>query len=574
MASAFSAYHGATNPSQYTVTAMGRWSVLNKSLPAAEKIKSLHVYDFDNTLFKTPLPNPALWNGPTIGVLSNQETFVNGGWWHDNRILASTGEGLEKEEPRAWEGWWNEKIVELVHLSIKQPDALCVLLTGRSEHGFGELVKRMVASKGLEFDMVSLKPKVSPTNQRFSSTMQFKQLFLTALVETYTKANEIKVYEDRPKHTKVFREFFAEYNRRQNIHPTRGPLTADVVQVADISTTLDPVIEVAEIQHMINHHNEAILKETTGRRRARLRIKKTVFFTSYMIGPEASEKLLSLAPIPPNTSDHELKFHGNNILICPRPCPPSILERVGGMGSKLMWEVTGIGSYDNSIWAARVRPVPPSAPHHTDNPVPLVVLALRRGARPADAGKINNWKPISAEQAIKFEASVGEKVILRIENDDPKEDPYESLFANKAAKRKHTGDEDRTAKNTHGHGHYGGRNETRGYHTGRGGGGQGRGRGGNTNRGSRGGGRGGGRGGRGRGGYNYKSLDDVDPKNNQTGAGYQVDYDDSFPPINNFTQARGSGPNQQGRGGYHQQQSQGRPMGGQGSNGTDLQNFY
>lgn len=74
MASAFSAYHGpAATASQHTITALGRWSVLNNSLPgsccimsilsyhlllmhnanspstAVDKIKSLHVYDFDNT---------------------------------------------------------------------------------------------------------------------------------------------------------------------------------------------------------------------------------------------------------------------------------------------------------------------------------------------------------------------------------------------------------------------------------------------------------------------------------------------------------------------------------------------
>ena len=193
--------------------------------------------------------------------MCDQSTFTNGGWWHDNRILAATGEGIEKEEPRAWEGWWNEKIVQLAELTHKQPGALCVLLTGRSEDNFGDLVKRMVASRGLEFDMVSLKPRVSPTNIQFQSTMHFKQLFLDALMETYKRASQIKIYEDRPKHTKGFREFFAEYNRRQHESPTS-------------STVLDPVVEVAEVQHMINYHNSQAAKDAS---RKKLRIKKRSF---------------------------------------------------------------------------------------------------------------------------------------------------------------------------------------------------------------------------------------------------------------------------------------------------------
>ena len=66
----------------------------------------------------SPLPNPKLWNGPTLGQLQNIDIFVNGGWWHDMRILAATGEGLEKEEGRAWEGWWNEQIVSAAAASL------------------------------------------------------------------------------------------------------------------------------------------------------------------------------------------------------------------------------------------------------------------------------------------------------------------------------------------------------------------------------------------------------------------------------------------------------------------------
>lgn len=485
-------------------------------------------------VFKTPLPNSALWNGPTIGTLSNQDAFTDGGWWHDNRILAATGEGIEKEEPRAWEGWWNEKIVELVRLSMKQPDALCVLLTGRSEQGFGDLVRRIVESKGLEFDMVSLKPKVSPTNQRFSSTMHFKQLFLNALMETYRNAEELRIYEDRPKHTKGFRDFFEEWNARQRASPTRGPLTAEVVQVAEIQATLDPVTEVAEVQRMINAHNEAVA--ISGGKR--LAIKKTVFFTCYKIDPADTQRLRKLAQVPSNIPSHELMHHGNQILICPRPASPNLLEKVGGMGSKMRWEVTSIGSHENNVWAAGLRPIPSTATYHTANPVPLVVLTLRKGTRPIEASKISKWYSLSPEQMFTFETTVGEKNLLRVETEDPSEGEYESLFANHKApsKRKFPGEEERAPPTQPKDHHHNNNNnhhqqhsrpgqsngQSRGFHTGGGGGRGGRGRGGNGAgggggrgfRGNRGGGRGGGKG---RGGGNYRSLDDVDPKRSQGG---------------------------------------------------------
>ncbi|KFH40919.1 hypothetical protein ACRE_083750 [Hapsidospora chrysogenum ATCC 11550] len=568
MASAFSVVRGAANTGSYsaaagasngpdsshfTLTALSRWSILNKQLPPVDKIRVLHIYDFDNTLFKTPTPNPSLWLGQTIGSLANPDIFANGGWWHDNRILAATGEGVEKEEPRAWKGWWNEKIVELVRLSMKQPDALTVLLTGRSEQNFSQLIKRIVDSKGLEFDMIGLKPKVSPTNQRFQSTMHFKQLFINAMLETYVNAEDLRIYEDRPKHTKGFREFLAEYNRRQAIAPTRGPVAAEVIQVAELSTNLDPVVEVAEIQHMINHHNSLVANDPT---KSALRIKKTVFFTSYMIKPEDSQKLMKLAQVPQGKRGHDLIYHGNNILICPRPCPPKIQEKVGGMGNKMLWEATGIACYQDRIWAVRMRPIPPEAKYHTENPVPLVVMALRRGARPIDAAKIEKWEGIPPHESFTIETTVGEKVVLRIESDDPKEDEYESQFPYKHSKRKHVSDDDWTPGNRQFP-----RQSTRGYHTRRAGRGHP----------TRGGNRGAGRGGRGRGGragyHNYRSLDDVEV-DNQQGSHSQMDYDDAYPSLGQKPgRNRGGGNQGKYRGG-------GQNQGGQPPNAQDLQNYY
>ena len=46
-----------------------------------------------------------------MGFLQTEDSFATGGWWHDPNILGATGKGLEVEEPRGWEGWWNDNIV-------------------------------------------------------------------------------------------------------------------------------------------------------------------------------------------------------------------------------------------------------------------------------------------------------------------------------------------------------------------------------------------------------------------------------------------------------------------------------
>ena len=84
-----------------------------------------------------------------------------------------------------------------MELSIRQQDALTILLTGRAERNFADIIQRMVRSKKLEFDMICLKPQFGPNNQRITTTMMFKQSLLEELIYTYREAKEIKIYEDR-----------------------------------------------------------------------------------------------------------------------------------------------------------------------------------------------------------------------------------------------------------------------------------------------------------------------------------------------------------------------------------------
>ncbi|KAL9122096.1 MAG: hypothetical protein Q9187_001341, partial [Circinaria calcarea] len=184
---------------------------------------------------------------------------------------------------------------------------------------------------------------------------------------------------------------------------------------------------------MINGHN-ASLRDSNSNipgHSNRLQIKRTIFFTGYLISPQDTNNLLTLISLPPNMPDSDLKFLANNILITPRPAQKSILDKVGGIGAKQIWQVTGTAVFENKIWAARVTPIPPSAPYYTDNPTPIIVLALRKGAKPIDAGRIQNWQPVASDKQFVFETVVGEKVQLRIEKEVAGEEEYQSLFATK-----------------------------------------------------------------------------------------------------------------------------------------------
>src|ERR1700742_1894207 len=104
---------------------------------------------------------------------------------------------------------------------------------------------------------------------------------------------------------------------------------------------------------MINDHN--IAHPRGGVAANRLQIKRTTIYTGCLIDPGITEKLLNLVQLPPSAPDGEIKFLANNILITPRP-PKSVLNKVGGIGAKMSWEVVGTATLESKIWAALLKP--------------------------------------------------------------------------------------------------------------------------------------------------------------------------------------------------------------------------
>lgn len=328
---------------------------------------------------------------------------------------------------------------------MKQKDALTILLTGRGETNFADVVKRIVDSKGLDFDLICLKPEVGPNGEHFTTTAEFKNEFLKNLVFTYKQADEIRIYEDRPRHVKHFRDFFERLNKSLLSHPIdqppppRKPITADVIQVAELNSYLDPVIEASTIQTIINKHNTTVTKGLPNPTRSphgRMKISSSYIYFGYLINPTDSARLITLANIqPPSLIDSsDIRLMANSILIAPRPPNRQILDKVGGKGRKVTWQVTGTAVLENKIWAARVAPIHENEKYYTNDPVPVVVLAVRKGARPIDAGRIQNWQSVAPEKAFIFETIVGDKQTLRVEGEDSGDDrSYEPRSSNRGA---------------------------------------------------------------------------------------------------------------------------------------------
>jgi hypothetical protein len=351
---------------------------------------------------------------------------------------------------------------------------------------------------------------------------------------------------------KMFRDYFEGMNMSLQTGQTpvpRKPINAEVIQVSEGVTYLDPTAEIAEVQRMINSHHLALANSGPRKMRSSyggFRIRKTVLYTGYLISKEDQMRLIQevLSPILPQglADSKDIKYTANNIMIAPRPASKQILDRIGGAGRKVKWQVTGTANFENKVWAARVQPIPGNTTIHSENAVPLVVLACRKPARPVDASLIQNWHPVPAEMAVTFQTEIGEKEVLSVDETNQDGDRINpSGKNNKKRPRQQYEDGFSHAQSSH-HASYDGPAPSHGYNSKqynyddgpRRGSQRGRGRGnprgrGNNGRGGRGRGRGGGSG-TGPSNPYYKSLDDSsgaaeggNSGGNQVGS-YPMDY--------------------------------------------------
>lgn len=221
-----------------------------------------------------------------------------------------------------------------------------------------------------------------------------------------------------------FREFLNNINldllRGEFSSGRRKQLAGEVIQVSQKTVPLDPLTECTEVQNMINLHNAT-------NPFPRLQIKRTIFFTGYLLNKSDADNLITLLD-DSILKAPDVKILAHNIMITTKPATEAVLDKVGGLGAKQIWQVTAIGNWNGSIYGAKVNPIPSSAVVSVESSTPVVVLATLRGAKSVDSQRITNWQALPTDKHFVFETTVGENVQLRIEPEQEGESEYDSLL--------------------------------------------------------------------------------------------------------------------------------------------------
>ncbi|KAJ1723132.1 hypothetical protein LPJ53_002496 [Coemansia erecta] len=226
------------------------------------RITRLSIIDFDNTLFKSPLPNPDLWDQSLTGMLKSTDL----GWFQDARTLSWPY--LEYTEKH-----WIEPIEALTELESERPDTLLMLLTGRSHAAYRGIILDLLSRRqNLRFDIVILKE--TPTRQSplvsqvdFGAlaaatpaplTFDYKMAVVEDTIAAFPEITEISMWDDREHQCVKMQEYLDSLHARTSDRITK----AHVYHVPPQTIKMREDNERKLVNDMINEYNARVRSAT------------------------------------------------------------------------------------------------------------------------------------------------------------------------------------------------------------------------------------------------------------------------------------------------------------------------
>ncbi|KAH3669019.1 hypothetical protein WICMUC_005118 [Wickerhamomyces mucosus] len=370
-------------------------------LPEVSRITKLHIYDFDNTIFRSPSPNPDLLHEKTLEMLVAANKFSCGGWWANPLILKNVGEGWNIEKQRNWQGFWNEDVLDLMRLSNAEEDTLTVIMTGRRKEIFSEMLGELIASKKIRYDALILK------QGEFSNTLSFKSQVIIDLLNHYINVKETVIYDDRRPQLNGFQKLLNEFTNKH-----RNDMVYHLVPVFMETYHLQPKRERELVEEMVNAHNEINNEE--------LILKQSIYYTGYVLPVSERAKILKhiMQKLSPSLfSDKVLsfsKFHLDYIPISKNVVTKAVEDELEDHQT-VSWEIIEIGRA-NDLFALRV--VPKLNTKFFENKTFILPLASKLG-RPVnkpldDFNKINTWYAWEDTENSIFETELGRVMNFRV----------------------------------------------------------------------------------------------------------------------------------------------------------------
>jgi predicted DNA-binding protein YlxM (UPF0122 family) len=163
-----------------------------------KKFNKVCVFDFDGTLFNSPLPSRDRLSSVMFGKVISSKLDGGLGWFE-------CLDTLSRENTLDIGIGFIDDVVNAAKQCLSDPDTYTILLTGRST-AFTAQIKDLCSRVGLVFDDYYLKDKSLNEN-----TGEFKIRVLNNILYQSDAFVSIDMWEDRSKHIVLFRDFLSAH---------------------------------------------------------------------------------------------------------------------------------------------------------------------------------------------------------------------------------------------------------------------------------------------------------------------------------------------------------------------------
>ncbi|KAJ3183680.1 hypothetical protein HDU85_002109 [Gaertneriomyces sp. JEL0708] len=367
-------------------------------------ITRLLIFDFDSTLFHSPLPSTELWSDTLAGAL-----IGDCGWFSEPKTLQPP---YIPDAPS--EEWWDPEVVRAAREGIKDKQrTLTVLLTGRRHDLFGDRIIKMCQALNppLKFDLLFFREGHNVDPQwRHPTTLDFKLGVLRSLLKHFPMIDHIELYDDRKRHLDLFAKELQVLCKKGKV---KSFLVKHVVH-AEVKH-MPPELEKGLVEELVGRCNGRIAaakrreeeEKHTGavdlpckpqRRtsasifRSLLELTEQVRYTGIFFKEDDIQKLRDKFGKPSDT----WSFRADHVTICMGPAKDNLVEPLGGVGAEVDVCVTAVGSIPDRVLAVKVEQPSEDAPPLSENATPHITIAVSIGAKAQESNHITEWTPLDA----------------------------------------------------------------------------------------------------------------------------------------------------------------------------------
>lgn len=214
--------------------------VAKKYMKTSSENLELHIFDFDNTLFRSPEP-PEWWSTKKMGY-----------WFND---AVSLSEPFVPQNPG--NDYWFNGVVSEAKRSISDMDTLAIMCTGRPnrEGAMRYRIAELLKGKGLDFDEVHLNTG--------SATARYKAKLTFELLKKYPNIQSVSVWEDTQENLDAIEKVCDHLGIEFNAHLIKpNPYPIDVTK-----EEYEAMIKMAKVSSRPNMVDAQEIWKTYGPRR-------------------------------------------------------------------------------------------------------------------------------------------------------------------------------------------------------------------------------------------------------------------------------------------------------------------